>query len=133
MESELYVKQAFHSKKFHNPNVSPFLRKASARQQRPLTATTSPKADGLFSFPFTTSMTADHAPRAFSAEMNECLKLGGGGGGANVRVWVLADCDPCSKQVITIRHELGTICDLRRVWPQIRHLQLGHQLGLRRD
>ncbi len=49
MESELYVKQAFHSKKFYNPNVSPFLRKASARQQRPLTATTSPKADGLFS------------------------------------------------------------------------------------
>lgn len=38
--------------------------------------------------PFTTSMTADHAPRAFSAEMNECLKLGSGGGGANVRVWV---------------------------------------------
>ncbi len=38
--------------------------------------------------PFTTSMTADHAPRAFSAEMNECLNLGSGGGGANVRVWV---------------------------------------------
>lgn len=90
MESELYVKQAFHSKKFYNPNVSPFLRKASARQQRPLTATISPKADGLFSFPFTTSMTADHALRAFSAEMNECLKLGSGGGGANVRVWVTA-------------------------------------------
>ena len=50
------------------------------------------KADSLLSFPFTTSMTADHAPRAFSAEMNECLKLGSGGGGANVRVWVDPAC-----------------------------------------
>jgi hypothetical protein len=33
-------------------------------------------------------MTVDHAARPFSAEMNECLKMGSGGGGANVRVWV---------------------------------------------
>jgi hypothetical protein len=46
------------------------------------------KADGPLPFPFTTSMTVDHAARPFSAEMNECLKMGSGGGGANVRVWV---------------------------------------------
>jgi len=40
------------------------------------------------SSPFTTSMTDDHAPSAVSAGVNECLKLGSGGGGANVRVWV---------------------------------------------
>jgi hypothetical protein len=51
-------------------------------------ATPFPKADGRLSFPFTTSMTADHAPTAFSAEMNECLKSGSRGGRANVRVWV---------------------------------------------
>jgi hypothetical protein len=34
-------------------------------------------------------MTVDHAARPFSAEMNECLEMGSGGGGANVRVWVL--------------------------------------------
>ena len=70
---------------------------------------------------------------ALAGYVNERPILGCRFRALNDLLWVLADCDPCSKQVITIRHELGTICDLRRVWPQIRHLQLGHQLGLRRD